>query len=31
MKLKDLCEQVNIPYNSKNPTRSLNAIKKISY
>ena len=28
MKLKDLCEQVNIPYNSKNPTRSLNAIKK---
>ena len=28
MKLKDLCEQVNIPYNVKNPTRSLNAIKK---
>ena len=28
MKLKDLCEQINIPYNSKNPTRSLNAIKK---
>ena len=28
MKLKDLCEQVNIPYNSKNPTRSLNTIKK---
>lgn len=28
MKLKDLCEQINIPYNVKNPTRSLNAIKK---
>ena len=28
MKLKELCEQINIPYNSKNPTRSLNAIKK---
>ena len=28
MKLQQLCEQVNIPYNSKNPTRSLNAIKK---
>lgn len=28
MKLKNLCEQINIPYNSKNSTRSLNAIKK---
>lgn len=28
MKLKQLCDKCNVPYNSKNPKRSLNKIRK---